>query len=222
MIEGIDVVISIRDMDKGTYMVIPVSPAEIQYQDGSAMATTVNILNLGDIDIPSGVSLDSLTWSAFFPANYDPAYCTTDSLLEPNVYRNRLSAWKDAGTPLQVIIPSASLNKMVYLVDFSWSFGRGFEGDMSYTVTFKELKTLKPKKLTPEGETPPPKGKKTPADRPAAPSKDKPKTYTVKSGDSLSLIGKRLGISWNTIYTKNKALIGPDPNKIKVGQVLKL
>jgi hypothetical protein len=46
--------------------------------------------------------------------------------------------------------------------------------------------------------------------------------YTVKSGDSLAAIGKRLRIDWHAIYNLNKAVIGPDPGKIFPGQVLRL
>lgn len=49
------------------------------------------------------------------------------------------------------------------------------------------------------------------------------KTYTVKSGDSLSKIAKlELGSSskWNEIYKLNAKIIGSDPNRIKPGQKL--
>ena len=45
-------------------------------------------------------------------------------------------------------------------------------------------------------------------------------TYTVKSGDTLSKIGERYGISWKKLYEKNKDIIGSDPNKIYPGQKL--
>ncbi|MDO4765151.1 MAG: LysM peptidoglycan-binding domain-containing protein [Eubacteriales bacterium] len=50
------------------------------------------------------------------------------------------------------------------------------------------------------------------------------KTYTVKKGDTLSLIAKRyLGNSskWRELYQRNRESI-TNPNKIKVGQVIKL
>lgn len=49
------------------------------------------------------------------------------------------------------------------------------------------------------------------------------KTYTVKSGDSLSKIAKlELGRSskWNEIYKLNAKIIGSDPNRITPGQKL--
>lgn len=47
-------------------------------------------------------------------------------------------------------------------------------------------------------------------------------TYTVKSGDSLSKIGKRHGVNWQDIYELNKDLIGGNPDLIQPGQELKL
>lgn len=49
--------------------------------------------------------------------------------------------------------------------------------------------------------------------------------YTVKSGDSLSLISKKFTGSvanWKTLYNLNVSIIGKDPNKIKPGQILTL
>lgn len=45
-------------------------------------------------------------------------------------------------------------------------------------------------------------------------------TYTVKSGDTLTSIGKKYGISWKKLYEKNKDIIGSDYNKIYPGQKL--
>lgn len=43
--------------------------------------------------------------------------------------------------------------------------------------------------------------------------------YTVKSGDTLSGIGQRLGLPWQEIAKLNNI---PDPDHIEVGQKLKL
>ena len=46
--------------------------------------------------------------------------------------------------------------------------------------------------------------------------------YTVKPGDSLSSIAAKYGMSWRTIYNNNKDIIGNNPNKIYVGQKLRI
>ena len=47
------------------------------------------------------------------------------------------------------------------------------------------------------------------------------RTYTVRQGDTLSGIAAKLGIAdWRRLYEANRALIGPDPNRIYPGQAL--
>lgn len=53
-------------------------------------------------------------------------------------------------------------------------------------------------------------------------SSDSAVYYTVKSGDSLSSIAAKYGMSWRTIYNNNKNIIGNNPNKIYVGQKLRI
>lgn len=56
-----------------------------------------------------------------------------------------------------------------------------------------------------------------------APTPTPARTYTVKRGDTLSgIASKSPGVTWQAIYDANRALIGSDPNLIRVGQVLKI
>ena len=47
-------------------------------------------------------------------------------------------------------------------------------------------------------------------------------SYTVKSGDSLSAIGKHHGVAWREIYEANRDVIGDNPDKIIPGQTLRI
>jgi nucleoid-associated protein YgaU len=46
------------------------------------------------------------------------------------------------------------------------------------------------------------------------------KAYTVRSGDTLSGIGKKLNKDWHKIYSNNTKVVGSDPNLIFPGEVL--
>lgn len=54
-------------------------------------------------------------------------------------------------------------------------------------------------------------------------TKSESNTYTVVSGDTLSKIAKHHygdGAKWHQIYEANKAIIGNNPDRIEIGQVL--
>lgn len=44
--------------------------------------------------------------------------------------------------------------------------------------------------------------------------------YIVQKGDTLSKIARKYNTTWQSIYEKNKELIGNNPNLIKIGQKL--
>jgi nucleoid-associated protein YgaU len=81
-----------------------------------------------------------------------------------------------------------------------------------------------PKKPVPVVRRPAPK----PAPKHRAPVKPKPKPpvahyYTVRSGDTLSSIAARYpsaSVTWRTIYSANRHVIGGNPNVIRPGQRL--
>ncbi|WP_225822200.1 transglycosylase family protein [Streptomyces naphthomycinicus] len=60
--------------------------------------------------------------------------------------------------------------------------------------------------------------------RPAAPTGRSASRgdYTVREGDTLSVIAARHGTTWQRIYSANKAVIGDDPDLIVPGQRLAL
>lgn len=216
--------ITIRNNRTGAYLTLPVLPTngKITYNGGDKKAISVDIVNLGTVDFPQGMDLDKISLSSFFPARYDPGYCQTSSLKKPLEYRDIFNSWKKSGDSLQVVCPAAGINTTMHLKSFVPDYGRGAEGDIYYTADFVELKTIKAVKIK-TTQTAISK-KKTAASRPPAPKKPKPKTYTVKPGDYLIKIAKKLGIkNWRTdLYEPNKGVIGPNPNLIYPGQKLKV
>jgi len=55
---------------------------------------------------------------------------------------------------------------------------------------------------------------------PFHPKPIKQRIYTVKSGDNLSIIGKKFRVSWQKIYRANRSTIGSNPNLIFPGEKL--
>lgn len=163
--DRVPVEITVKDATNNTFIQLPVIPQQVNYGDGGAITDTVKILNVGNIEFPSGVELDTLSWESFFPGRYDAGYCTTPALKTPVDYRNWFSTWKDQSLPVQVIIPAFDINKTMKVSAFTWR-GEGFEGDIYYAVTFKEYKTAAPRQVE-TGGTLPEKGKKIPQERPA-------------------------------------------------------
>ncbi|MBI1884980.1 MAG: LysM peptidoglycan-binding domain-containing protein [Chloroflexi bacterium] len=54
------------------------------------------------------------------------------------------------------------------------------------------------------------------------PAKPAGRVYTVRAGDTLSAIAERFGLTWQALHEANRGTIGPDPNVIVPGQVLRL
>ncbi|MFF3606335.1 transglycosylase family protein [Streptomyces sp. NPDC002463] len=50
------------------------------------------------------------------------------------------------------------------------------------------------------------------------------RVHTVQAGDTLASIARRFGIKggWAALYAANRSLIGPDPNRIVVGTMLRI
>ncbi len=63
------------------------------------------------------------------------------------------------------------------------------------------------------------------ADVERAASGDRPRTYRVEAGDSLSNIASKTlddGMAWPRIYEINRSVIGPDPSQLRAGMELRI
>ena len=204
----------------GSRIRIPVVPAEYTVtseQDN----TSVTVCNLGEVTLRGKRKLQQIIFSSFFPRQYDSGYCDVRSK-SPITMVKKVEKMKRAGSVKLII--TGVLSMKVTIESFEWGENDG-TGDISYTLSMKEYRTVSiPASVL---------VKEQPAQPAAAGSdggtsgRDQPETtgtqsYTVKSGDSLSAIARKLtgSTNWQTIYEQNKAVIGSNPNMIKPGQVL--
>ncbi|ADO55147.1 LysM peptidoglycan-binding domain-containing protein [Paenibacillus polymyxa] len=204
---------------KGKKFQFPVNPEEVTISRQKGFDTTT-ILSYGEFDFPQGEKVKEISFSSFFPKEYNPAYCTYEDIPDPQEAMNTLNGFLLSKSPLRFIITETAVNVPVIVASHNSTFRGGEYGDVNFDLslrTWSEMKVVKKAGTSLKSAT---VNKK-----PRTDMKEKKKTYTVKSGDSLSKIAKvELGDSsqWSRIYQLNKKIIGKNPNAIKPGQKLVL
>lgn len=203
--------------DRVRIPVLPSSYTITSEQDN----TSVTVCNLGEVTLRGKRKLQQVSFSSFFPMHYDASYCDVRSK-SPISMVNKIEAMKQAGSVKLII--TGILSMKVTIESFEWG-ENDRTGDIAYTLTMKEYRTVSipASTLVKDSPTQPDPGNSGSGTS----GRDQPETtstqsYTVKSGDTLSGIARKLtgSTNWKTIYEQNKGVIGSNPNMIKPGQVL--
>lgn len=197
---------------------IPVLPAEYSVTS-EQNNTTVTVNNLGEVNLIGKDKLRSISFSSFFPYRYDSGYCDY-RCDKPSKMVERIEAMKRAGK-VKLTVTGTCINMYVTIESFEWGENDG-TGDITYTLSMKEYRHINiPVSVLVKETSETPNAEASTSTR-EQPSQASTQSYTVKSGDSLSTIAKKLtgSSNWKKIYEQNKSVIGSNPNKLKVGQVL--
>ena len=181
---------------------IPWLPEEIECSNGSAIFATYDILNTGEVAIPTGTELSEYAWSSEFPGKTrNDKTMQRGAWKEPKNYDNILKDWLAKGTPLRLMVTGYPINVDVVISEYQSRPAGGF-GDLPYEIRLiqKRSITITSTKV------------KTPAKRATSTSSSTAKytSYTIKSGDTLwGIAQKKLGsgAKWKTIYNANKDII---------------
>lgn len=180
----------------------PILPERIKYKSGEAAFVTYDIMNRGEVSVPTGTGLARIGWEAEFPGegrSEDPS--VRGEWKVPKHYHDILEDWKANGTIINILVIGYPFNIDVYVSTYE-AEAYGAFGDLAYQIEFKEARdiTINTTKVETAG------GNSSSSQRPTTETN----TYTIVSGDSLWKIAKKLlghGSKWKIIYNANKDII---------------
>lgn len=197
---------------------LPVLPELFQVKNGSN-DESVNVTGLGEIIIMQSRPALQFSFSSFFPATKFPGL-QVDSITKPLTLIEKINTWKASKKPIHFIATACNVDIYARVVSFDYHEAGGDPGTYQYTITLKEYREITVRQV--KVDIP----KATATVQKSEPRVDNtvtPQTYTVKSGDCLWNIAKKLlgsGSKYTQIYNANKGVIGGNPNLIYPGQVL--
>lgn len=186
---------------------IPWLPESIKYDSGGVTAASYDILNRGEVSIPTGNGLAKFSWEGVFPGvNRKRNSLQRGTANAPSYYHAILEDWQNNKTPLNILITGYPVNMDVYLSKYEGAPAGGF-GDWEYSIELTRSvpititsSTIKKNSSTSSTTT------KKPTKRPTTTTT----AYTIKAGDTLWGISERFlgaGTRWKEIYNLNKSII---------------
>lgn len=119
---------------------LPVIPAEYTVT-GERGDETVNVNAIGEVDLGGNRKLRSVSWSCFFPYEYDAGYCQYSGLKSPMASVEIIEEMMHVG-PVKLIITGTPVKFWTRISSFEWSERDG-SGDVYYSITFREHRPIK-------------------------------------------------------------------------------
>lgn len=197
---------------------LPVLPEKFSTKNGSKNAT-MDIAGLGEIVIMHSRPALQFSFSSFFPAAKFPGI-QVEKITNPLSLIQKINEWKAGKTPVHLIATACGVDLYVTIESFNYYEEGGDPGTYQYSMTLKEYREITVRQVKVDI----PKATATvQKEQPRVDNTVQQKTYTVKSGDTLYTIAKKVygdGSKSKEIYQANRAMIGSNPNSIKPKQVL--
>lgn len=129
---------------KGMTFRFPVNPEEVTISRQKGLETAT-ILNYGEFDFPQGHRIKEISFSSFFPQEYDAAFCKglERDHIKPQTAMNKLNEFLAYKTPLQFVITKTAVNVPVYVASHQSTFRGGEVGDVYFDITLRTWSDMK-------------------------------------------------------------------------------
>lgn len=211
---------------EGEAIQLPIPPDKLKLKINNKNKV-VELLNIGDVNILKDPGLSEFDFKILLPGQLLPFATYQNGFKEPEYFLERFEKYKVKKKPIRFIVsrvapwgePLFDTNMLVSLESYPVEEKAGEVGDIYVDIKLKQYKNYKTQVV----EIKEVEGNKAIATvKEERPAKPKPRTYTVKKGDTLWAIAKRElndGSKYNEIAKLNSIL---DLNKINVGQILRL
>lgn len=200
------------DNDKKVY-VVPVLPEKIKVAS-KGKVTSIDIDSFGEVLHKGRRDAMVISFTSFFPAVYGANYCAClpREFKDPGQWHAWMLDLQEAAKPCHFVLEGSpfAINMYADITSYTGTEEGGDVGTITYTVELKEHR--KPTVSTYRKKSKGKAAKKTTSGKRIS-NNSKPKTYTVVSGDCLSVIAKKLknkyGIKTTSaaLYKKNKDVI---------------
>ena len=210
----------ITELDTGTRVALPLPPESVKCK-AETKFISYNIINVGEVKLPNGEKLTKFSWSGRLPGESmkHMRMVSAADWRSPKEIQSIFSIWRNRGMKLRLLVTGTTINHDVYLENYTVDNSR--LDTVEYSISFthaKDIKVYTTAELNIQEAAQVPQ---TTNDREAASETPQKTTYTVKPGDSLWAISKKLlgsGARYSELYEANKSIIGSNPNLIYPGQ----
>ncbi len=193
-------------------MILPVNPSEPVISGGGTSFSDIQVIEGGERTMIGSSQLRQVSFSSFFPRDYDPSYCIQKDIPKPWEAVKKMNAWRASGKPVKLLITGTDINMYATIRKFDYREKGGEPGDVYYDIEFKEFVFIKIREISKQTKV------QQQSNRPETSASAT--TYTVVKGDCLWNIAKRFygnGRQYIKIFNANNPPI-KNPNLIHPGQ----
>ena len=177
---------------------------------------SISVQGLGEVVVMQDDAAVMINFSSFFPKTPFPGV-QYENLLPPEDIKDMITIWQKADRPVRFLVTGTTINLPFTIEDFSYNEQGGDIGALHYSLSLKEYRFVKTRRVELEGNAavlPEPTVER-------ADNRQPEPVHTVVSGDNLSAIARRNGTTWQAIFELNRDIIS-NPNMIHPGWVLRM